>query len=450
VAGEARGSARPRPDARDAFQARPDARDAFRPRPDAGVVKPVSGVDEVRGAVRPRSDADLDAAIARLAAPAQDLERPNRPWPDAGRPPARPKSPATGGRRKPRRGLKVAFAFAVVAALGVAGIVAVGEYRQSDGHPGASGAPAAPRPCLAGARAATGSSFLLDNGAYTMIKSPDAGSDTVATGISANGRIVGGYHGRDGKAHGFVLTNGAYTTVDAPGAKATTLIRVNDKGQMLGVYDDGGHACHSFLLKNGAFTAIRVAGAPTEALDFNDNGKIVGDYLGAGGKLHGFLMENGKVTTIDVSGALATGATSISNDNVVAGYYLDGQRKVHGYVRDHDGLITKVDAPGADRVTLPFAIAARSQTVGHFVDAGQAWHGFVTDTERYTMIDPPGVSTINQLFDITDTGKIVGFSGRPATDSTAASATGAPGCQSTAGDLPLSCLLVAALLNVWV
>jgi uncharacterized membrane protein len=229
-------------------------------------------------------------------------------------------------------------------------------------------------------------------------------------GVDAGGRVVGGYAGRDGRTHGFVWQDRSYQTVDAPDASGTTLIRINDQGQLLGVYDDDRHACHSFLLRNGKFAAVQVDGNPTEALDLNNHGAIAGSYLGRDGKLHGFLQNYGSVTTIDFPEALGTAATSVNDEGVVVGYYLDTQHQVHGYLREHDGLLTDINVPGADGFTLPFGVAAGEQTVGEFVGA-DAIHGFRTDGDRYMSFDAPGTGTVNQVYDVTDGGTIVGYSG---------------------------------------
>lgn len=47
-----------------------------------------------------------------------------------------------------------------------------------------------------------------------------------------------------------------------------------------------------------------------------------------------------------------------------------------------------------------------------------AVHGFPTDGYRYTSFDAPGTGTVNQVFDVTDGGTIVGYSGRYVSGST--------------------------------
>src|SRR5262249_10557566 len=93
------------------------------------------------------------------------------------------------------------------------------------------------------------------------------------------------------------------------------------------------------------------------------------------------------------------------------------EHKVHGYLREHDGLLTKIDVPGAEGFTLPFAVAAAERTVGEFVGA-DAVHGFRTDGDQYVGFDAPGTGTGTQVFDVTDDGTIVGCSGSYVSDST--------------------------------
>ena len=88
-----------------------------------------------------------------------------------------------------------------------------------------------------------------------------------------------------------------------------------------------------------------------------------------------------------------------------------------GDLREHDGLLTKINVPGAEGFTLPFGVAAGEQTVGEFIGV-DAVHGFRTDGDRYTSFDAPGTGTVNQVFDVTDGGTIVGYSGRYVSGST--------------------------------
>jgi probable HAF family extracellular repeat protein len=66
----------------------------------------------------------------------------------------------------------------------------------------------------------------------------------------------------------------------------------------------------------------------------------------------------------------------------MVGEYFDAAGKAHGYLRGERGVITKLDAPGAVRGTLPLAINNRGAVVGwYFGDTSV--HGFVFENGRF-------------------------------------------------------------------
>jgi probable HAF family extracellular repeat protein len=100
--------------------------------------------------------------------------------------------------------------------------------------------------------------FLYQNGTYTTIDDPNAGSGgTYATGINNSGIIVGNYSDSSGLSHGFVDINGTFTTVDDPlGAKGTQINGINNAGQIVGDYFDSNNVEHGFVASlNGVSTA---------------------------------------------------------------------------------------------------------------------------------------------------------------------------------------------------
>ena len=84
--------------------------------------------------------------------------------------------------------------------------------------------------------------FLYQNGTFTFIDDPDAGTGsgqgTDAVAINNSGVIVGFYTIVQ-VMHGFVDIGGIFTTVDDPlGVKGTQILGINDAGQIVGTYFD--------------------------------------------------------------------------------------------------------------------------------------------------------------------------------------------------------------------
>jgi probable HAF family extracellular repeat protein len=70
--------------------------------------------------------------------------------------------------------------------------------------------------------------------------------NTVATGISASGELVGFYQTGTGQ-HAFTYINGVFTTIDPTGAVGTTPYAVNASGQVVGEYWDTNATNHGFV-----------------------------------------------------------------------------------------------------------------------------------------------------------------------------------------------------------
>jgi uncharacterized membrane protein len=202
---------------------------------------------------------------------------------------------------------------------------------------------------------------VRDNGVFTTIDHPDAGSEpgtgSLAFGINNRGRIVGAYLDAGGTAHGFVRDKsrgarqdeGVFTTIDFPGAPGTLVLAINNRDQIVGASIDSENTKHGFLLHQGKFTAIdhpdatsEVRGGGTVLYGLNDRGRIVGQYSDS--RCHGFLLDGDTFTTIDDPDALfATGAADINDGGQIVGFY-DGMTGTGGCASQ--GASTSVSDPG--------------------------------------------------------------------------------------------------------
>src|SRR5262249_20725875 len=213
---------------------------------------------------------------------------------------------------------------------------------------------------------------------------------SIATGINAQGEIVGGYHGPNGLNHGYLLSGGQYTTFDDPLAvHGTRTFGINASGQIVGRYLDANFANHGFLLQQAQCTTIDdpLAGSGafqgTIPFSINASGKIVGVYIDSAGIDHGFLLSGGQFTTIDnLLGVGAQGGTQPSQINdlgQIVGGYFDASGLPHGYIQVGNQFTT-VDDPAGNppgQGTFVNGINNPGQVVGGYVDATGLEHGFL-------------------------------------------------------------------------
>jgi uncharacterized membrane protein len=133
----------------------------------------------------------------------------------------------------------------------------------------------------------------------------------------------------------------------------------------------------------------------------------VGFYLSAEGTIGSFLKDRkGPVTTFAVPGAQATLAAGINDRGQIAGTYYDPgfilgggpppSSTVHGFVREPNGTITRIDLPSPFDGTGGTDINDRGQLVGQTADAQGRGVGFLRDSDgSVTIIDVPGSQKVD-------------------------------------------------------
>jgi hypothetical protein len=258
---------------------------------------------------------------------------------------------------------------------------------------------------------------------FTTFDVPDARS-TVPFAINPAGLITGVWVDDVNRArHGFLRdSNGTISTFDAPGAgtdqfQGTRSVSINPSGTVTGYYLDASDVYHGHLrTPDGTITTFDVPGAGTGpnqgtlGFSINSAGVIAGWYVDGNQTGHGFVRaSDGTITTYDVPGA-GTGASQgtfvfyndcINPAGVIAGYYIDGNNTLHGYLRTADGTITNFDAPGAgtdpNQGTQPAGINQAGTNQGVTTDSNGAFHGYVHGVpprrDIFFIIDVPGAGT---------------------------------------------------------
>jgi uncharacterized membrane protein len=139
----------------------------------------------------------------------------------------------------------------------------------------------------------------------------------------------------------------------------------------------------AFLFRSGRFTPLGGIGVAALAAHVNHNnrGQVVGFYVDAQGTWRSFVKDRrGRVTAFAVPGAQATLAAGINDRGQIAGTYYDPgftigdgnpppPGTVHGFIRQPNGRITRIDLPARFDGTGVTDINDRGQLVGQTLDA---------------------------------------------------------------------------------
>jgi len=289
-------------------------------------------------------------------------------------------------------------------------------------------------------------------GKFTTFDSPGADTTpgdfngTLPNGINDAGAITGFYVDASGASHGFLRSpEGAFTTFDVTGSiiGTTTPVALNLEGAIVGFSADQNDVFRPFLRRpDGTFATWSVPGecdtSPatgcygSASFSINLFGTASGGYEDNSGNFvdHGLLRSaDGKLTTYSVPGAgtglyQGTGCPGCSRPlnlfGANAGYYIDGNNLVHGYLRSPRGEITTFDAPGSQgfgcSADCSMGLNDSGAITGIYLDANNVYHGFLRSPEgTLTTFEVPGADTTPGSYNgtfpvsINDQGAITGY-----------------------------------------
>ena len=254
-----------------------------------------------------------------------------------------------------------------------------------------------------------------------------AGQGTFANGMNISGAIVGFIRDANDARHAFVRSaDGTFTIFDDPNAgtctascgtigngQGTRAYAINPAGDIVGFFTDNSAQCHGFVrAKNGTFTQIDAPDAgtgpfpqgtfPSEftPMGLNSGGLITGFYVDANSVQHGFVRDHdGMITEFDPPGSVLTNPNAIDETGEIAGFYFDANSVGHAFLRAPDGTFTTVDAPGADNTgdgngTFGVGVTPNGELEGVFVDTNDVLHGFVRSNQgTITTYNVPAAGT---------------------------------------------------------
>jgi hypothetical protein len=263
---------------------------------------------------------------------------------------------------------------------------------------------------------------------FRTVDDPSAIGNTLVTGITASGTIVGYAEYGGGFNRSFIATpaGGGFTFVEyvAPGADSTFLNGITGSGQLVGSVDVSGNF-YGFLgsTSGPAVTPLDFSNAGiTFAYGINDAGVATGHFTTVTGMtltVSGFVTADGGVTftQLDVPGAHGeTQAFGIGPDGTVVGNYRDAAFNFRGFLAtpNPDGSYSyaTLDVPGALDTTIR-GMNGPGQLVGSYTTAGFDTRGFIAtpDGSGYSFVDLVHPDAVHGTFalGVNDAGTVVGY-----------------------------------------
>ena len=241
------------------------------------------------------------------------------------------------------------------------------------------------------------------------------GSSTTPISLNLEGAVVGYASDQNGLFHGFLrrpngrfvtwIGPGGCTASNAAGCYGTGAFGINFFGTISGAYEDnsGNFVDHGLIRSpQGKFTVYNAPGAGTGpyqgtgcpgcSVPVNQFGATAGYVIDAQNVVHGYLRHPwGEITTFDAPagagsagfGCFADCSLGLNDWGAITGSYADASFTSHGFLRSRDGHITTFDAPGADTTagdfngTFPISINDWGAVAGFYIDKNNVMHGFL-------------------------------------------------------------------------
>jgi hypothetical protein len=271
---------------------------------------------------------------------------------------------------------------------------------------------------------------------FTTLDNPGDPTFNQLLGINDSGTIVG-YFGSGAAGHpniGYEIAAPytSYTPVMQPGSVQTQATGINNSGLVtdfwsptdLGLNSQGAPQDANFgavrepVGNNFGFidaTDPQTAGLPQadQALGINNNNVAAGFYVDGNGVTHGYTYDLAKstYTLIKISGATAVAATGINDSDEICGFYTTKKGGTVGFVRNASGgVVTHFRVPGSTTTQL-LGLNNAGAAVGFYVDTNNVTHGlyYIPATGVWTQVDDPNGVGGTVVNGINNKGQLVGF-----------------------------------------
>jgi len=164
------------------------------------------------------------------------------------------------------------------------------------------------------------------------------GSDTNtgAFGISEAGEIAGQFENPKGRLHAYLLRGDVYLTFDLADGPTNGAWGITPQGDPFGHLQADGDRMKGWLLTRRGAQVFEFPPAESNTMSCpfggNSNGELVGHYQRVNDQIRGFLYSNGRFVSLDVPGSTSTTAYGINDNGLIAGTYIDKDKKMHGFL----------------------------------------------------------------------------------------------------------------------
>ncbi|HTK78915.1 MAG TPA: hypothetical protein VL286_00605 [Rhizomicrobium sp.] len=252
---------------------------------------------------------------------------------------------------------------------------------------------------------------------YIPVRPVPGSTATIVFGINDKNVIAGGYYDANGVEHGFLGTlDGSYTSFDyGHNANATEARGITTDGSITGIAPSPGFSVGKefFRKPGGKLLTFAIRQQPLDGVVQGINGfdTTVGDYKNADGVITGYYGVAGKYHNdfkLQIKGWLRNSPRGISEDNAVAGFFVDRRGAQHGFIQQ-DKTVQVIDYPD------PQAVATEIEDVNRAGNAPGQWnnaagnpHAFMLDTNTgtFTVLDPGDDSSFQQAWSINGKGLV--------------------------------------------
>jgi len=235
--------------------------------------------------------------------------------------------------------------------------------------------------------------FTWQNGVVTDLGTlPGAGNCSGASGINANGEIVGNSENGEidpltgaNQSRAVRWKDGGIEDLGTLGGYEGYANSINDRGQVVGTATNaipdpiacfglgGGAQCRAFLWQDGVMQDLGTLGGPdASAILINERGQVAGaSYTNSVPVTDPFLWENGKMTDLGTLGGTTGFPLALNNrGQVVGGSNLAGDLTAHAFLwPGTDGKIQDLGTLGGS-FSNANAINEAGEVVGYAGNAG--------------------------------------------------------------------------------
>ncbi|NPV45801.1 MAG: PEP-CTERM sorting domain-containing protein [Armatimonadetes bacterium] len=256
--------------------------------------------------------------------------------------------------------------------------------------------------------------FQWSEGAMTDLGTLTGGTYSGAVGTNSSGDIVGYSEDEYGNIRPFLYSGGVMTDLGTHGGSYGEAYAVNASGQVVGyasTTDDWEE--HAFLWEDGTMTDLGTLGGwVSVAYGINDSGTVVGYSYDADDYRRAFIYQDGVMSALPDLGGDYSVATSINNSGLITGYSSlpSSPTIIHAFLGDANGA-TDLGTLGGS-VSYGQCVNYYGHVVGRSLNASSLYRAFLWDGENMvdlnSLIDPTLGWTLTSAEAINRHGWIVG------------------------------------------